>query len=73
MAWDARHPLPHDLDLRMRFDRLGYPAREANAIHGERLASGYGRRVRHTDHEGSEPPHLFLEQANGIPQRIGTQ
>ena len=60
-------------DQRMRGDRLGDGLGEAVAIDGERRARGHAARVRGAHDEGSEPPHLFFEQADRVIELVAAE
>ena len=42
-------------------------------IDGERGAGGHARRVGRAHHDRAEPPHLFLDQADGVVDLVGAE
>ena len=43
------------------------------AIDRKRGAGGHARRVGGAHHERAEPPHLFLEQADGVVELVAAE
>ncbi len=54
------------LDQRMVRERRGHGLREAVAVDGERASRRHLVGVGGTHHQRAEPPHLLVEQADGI-------
>ena len=60
-------------DQRMLVNRLRHASREQLAIDRERSAGGHARDLGGMHDERVEPPHLFLEQADGVVQLVSAE
>ena len=70
---DGRDLAAMHRDARMRGDRVGHHRGEAIAIDGQRRARGHARGVRRAHHERAEPPHLLLEEADGVVEFVAAE
>ena len=54
-------------------DRGGHAFGELVAIDGQRRARGHAHAIGHAHHERAEPPHLFLQQADGVVELVAAK
>ena len=62
-----------DRDERMRVHRLGDRLREPLAIDRQRRAGRHAVRIGRAHHERAEPPHLLLQQADGVIELVAAE
>ena len=64
---------PLERDERMRRDGLGDGLRKAVAVDGQRRAGRHAARLGRAHDQRAEPPHLFLEQADGVIELVAAK
>ena len=62
-----------DLQTRLSGQALFDAVGEGVSVHGQGLAGRNRRGIGRRHDQGIQPPHLFLEEPDGVVRRIGTQ